>query len=160
MTAGRARKRLQAATVLILHGPSLSHLGRREPHLYGTATLAEIDRALVKQGRALGVRVRCRQSNHEGVLIDALLAAVDGGTAGVLLNAGALAHTSLALADAVRAIAPLPVIEVHLTNTASRDRPPLVGAACLARVEGFGASSYRIGLAALAEVLAGPGKGP
>ncbi|MBI1949103.1 MAG: type II 3-dehydroquinate dehydratase [Deltaproteobacteria bacterium] len=146
--------------VLVLHGPSLSRLGRREPELYGTTTLAAIDRALRAQGKRDGLTVRCRQSNHEGVLIDSLLAAADDGTGGVLLNAGALAHTSLALADAVRAVAPLPVVEVHLTNTAARDRPALVGAACRARVEGFGAASYLVALRALAEVLAGPKKGP
>lgn len=145
--------------MLVLHGPSLCRLGTREPELYGSTTLAEIDRALRVEAGALGLRVRCCQSNHEGVLIDALLACADDGTAGVLLNAGAYAHTSLALADAVRAVAPLPVVEVHLTNTAARERLPLVGAACLARVEGFGASSYLVGLRALEEVLARSRKG-
>lgn len=146
--------------VLVLHGPSLDMLGRREPELYGTTTLSQIDRGLRDLGRRHGLKARCRQSNHEGALIDELLAAADDGTVGVLLNAGALAHTSLALADAVRAVAPLPVVEVHLTNTAARDRPALVGAACRARVEGFGAASYQVAFAALVEVLAGQGKGP
>lgn len=160
MSAERAGSRTRRPAILVLHGPNLSRLGRREPALYGTTTLAEIDRELRREARALGLTLRCLQSNHEGALLDALLAAADDGTAGVLLNAGAYAHTSLALADAVRAVAPMPVVEVHLTNTAARDRPALVGAACLARVEGFGASSYRVALRALAEVLAGPGKGP
>lgn len=160
MSRAPGRTASRPDTVLVLHGPNLSLLGRREPALYGTTTLAQIDRGLREDARGLGLRVRCRQSNHEGALIDALVAAVDDGTAGVLLNAGALAHTSLALADAVRAIAPLPVIEVHLTNTAARDRPALVGAHCRARVEGFGARSYGVALRALAEVLAGSAKGP
>lgn len=149
-----------ARRVLVLHGASLGRLGRREPDLYGTTTLAEIDRGLRHEGRRLRLKVRCRQSNHEGVLIDELLAAGDDGTAGVLLNAAAWAHTSLALADAVRAIAPLPVVEVHLTNTAARERPALVGAACRGRVEGFGEASYLAALWALSEVLVGQGKGP
>lgn len=160
MSAARAGNRARRAAVLVLHGPNLSRLGRREPTLYGTMTLAEIDRELRGEARDLGLTLRCLQSNHEGALLDALLAAPDDGTAGVLLNAGAYAHTSLALADGVRAVAPLPVVEVHLTNTAARDRPALVGAACTARVEGFGASSYRVALRALAEVLARPAKGP
>ncbi len=108
-------------------------------------------------GLSLGFQVECRQTNHEGVLIDALFAAADAGVAGVLLNAGAWAHTSLAIADAVRAIAPLPVVEVHLTNTAGRDtirQHSLVGAACRARVEGFGAHSYVVALQGLALLLA------
>lgn len=160
MSRPRSRRTREGAGVLVLHGPSLSRLGKREPALYGKTTLAEIDHGLEELGRSLGLRVRCLQSNHEGALIDALLVAADDGTGGVLLNAGAWAHTSLALADAVRAVAPLPVVEVHLTNTAARDRPPLVGAACMARVEGFGASSYGVALRALAEVLAGAKKGP
>ncbi|MBM4280779.1 MAG: type II 3-dehydroquinate dehydratase [Deltaproteobacteria bacterium] len=142
--------------VLVLHGPSLSHLGRREPSLYGTASLADVDDAVIAAGADCGVVVVCRQSNHEGTLIDWLLGAEGEGFGGVLLNAGAYAHTSLALADAVRSIAPLPVVEVHLTNTAARDaerQRALVGAACRARVEGFGAASYVVALRGLAGLL-------
>lgn len=138
--------------VLVLHGPNLARLGRREPHLYGTATLADVDAAVVALGVDLGFRVECRQSNHEGDLIDALHEAADAGFVGALLNAGALAHTSLALADAVRAVVPLPVVEVHLTNTVARDAARhvgVVGAACAGRVEGFGLASYLLGLRGL-----------
>jgi 3-dehydroquinate dehydratase-2 len=131
----------------------LSRLGRREPHLYGTESLAELDARLVACGAGLGLSVVCRQSNHEGQLIDWLLAAADDGTVGVALNPGAYAHSSLAIADAVRAVAPLPVVEVHLTNTAARDavrHVATVGAACRARVEGFGGQGYELALAAIA----------
>jgi 3-dehydroquinate dehydratase-2 len=142
--------------VLVLHGPNLGHLGRREPAVYGTTTLQQIDDALVNTGAALGLAVTCRQSNHEGALIDALLAAGDDGFGGVVLNAGAYAHTSLAIADAVRAIAPLPVVEVHLSNTAAREperHNAVVGAACRGRIEGFGPGSYTLALHALSTLL-------
>lgn len=149
--------------VLVLHGPNLNLLGRREPQLYGTKTLDEIDAELRRLARELGVSVSCKQSNHEGELIDRLHRALDAGgqdhVQGVLLNAGAYAHTSLAIADAVRAIAPLPVVEVHLTNTASRGperAASLVGAACVARVEGFGWRSYAVALRALVELVQHP----
>lgn len=141
---------------LVLHGPNLNLLGRREPALYGTATLDEIDAELRALAAELGVSVSCKQSNHEGDLIDRLHQALDDETAGVVLNAGAYAHTSLALADAIRAIAPLPVVEVHLTNTGGRGAEraiSLVGAACLGRVEGFGKRSYTVGLRALFDLV-------
>lgn len=144
--------------VLVLHGPNLNLLGRREPHRYGVTTLDEIDAALAALGDELGVDVSCAQSNHEGALIDHLHVARDEAD-GVLLNAGAYAHTSLALADAVRAIAPVPVVELHLTNTAARGgerAAAVVGAACIARVEGFGWRSYLVGLRALVDLVQHP----
>ena len=147
-----------ARRVLVLHGPNLSRLGRREPAVYGTLTLAEVDAAVATLAASLGAEVSALQSNHEGTLLDALLKADDDGYCGVLLNAGALAHTSLALADGVRAVAPLPVIEVHLTNTAAREEARqvvVVGAACRARVEGFGVDSYLLGLRGLLALVDG-----
>ena len=135
--------------VVVLHGPSLGWLGRREPAVYGSETLGELNARLVSHGEALGLIVSCRQSNHEGELIDWLLA--DDREA-VVLNAGAYAHTSLAIADAIRAIAPLPVVEVHLSNTVARDiarHPAPVGAACRARLEGFGGDGYLLALDAV-----------
>lgn len=152
--------------ILALHGPNLNLLGQREVALYGTASLPEIDEALRRRARELDVALDILQSNHEGVLLDALHAARPLGDApadGVLLNAGAFSHTSLALADAVRGIAPLPVVEVHLTNTASRDAPrrrSLLGAACWARVEGFGAGSYLLALEGLVAHLRAADTGP
>jgi len=145
-------------SLLVLHGPSLSRLGRREPAIYGTETLAQLDERLIARGAAAGFVVQCRQTNHEGALIDWLLAADDEGFVGVVLNAGAWAHTSLAVADAVRSIAPLPVIEVHLSNTVARDdvrHAALVGAACRGRIEGFGVGSYLLAVDALAAIVNG-----
>lgn len=138
--------------ILVLHGPNLNWLGRREPEIYGAQTLDDIHRKLASAAQTLGVRLHTHQSNHEGALIDKLQSAgsVDDELVdGVLLNPGALAHYSLALADAVRSIRPIPVIEVHLSNTAAREEyrnKAVVGAACVARVEGFGANSYLVGL--------------
>lgn len=144
------------ASLLVLHGANLAHLGRREPSLYGTETLAELDARLVVRGNAHGFDVVTRHSNHEGDLIDWLLAASDDGFVGVVMNAGAWAHTSLALADAVRSIAPLPVVEVHLSNTVARDpsrHAAVVGAACRGRIEGFGAGSYLLAVDAVAALV-------
>lgn len=143
--------------VVVLHGPNLNLLGTREPSLYGRASLSDLDDQVRAAAAALDVQVECFQSNHEGALIDRLHAAAADGTDGVLLNAGAYAHTSLALADAVRAIEPLPVVEVHLTNTAAREperRRAVVGEACAGRIEGFGFASYSVGLRALLTLLA------
>lgn len=142
--------------VLVLHGPSLSALGTREPAVYGTVTLATINERLAARAAALGLQTRAVQTNHEGVFIDELLAAPRT-AAGVLVNAGAWAHGSLAIADAIRAIS-VPVVEVHLSNTVARGperHGAVVGAACVGRVEGFGASSYLLALDGLAALLAG-----
>lgn len=145
--------------VIILHGPNLNLLGTREPAVYGHTTLADIDAMLVREASSLGVVATSQQDNSEGGLIDALhAAAADGEVLGVVLNAGAYAHTSLAIADAVRAIAPLAVIEVHVTNTAARGgirERALVGAACQGRIEGFGGQGYLMALRALIDVASG-----
>lgn len=141
--------------VLVIHGPNLSLLGRREPHVYGTQTLDDLDSAMRAEATSLGVDVSFLQTNHEGSIVDALIDA-SARVQGVVLNAGAYAHTSLAIADAVRGIAPTPVVEVHLTNTAARaaSEPAragvVVGAACLGRIEGLGAEGYLLALRALA----------
>jgi 3-dehydroquinate dehydratase-2 len=139
-------------TIRVIHGPNLRLLGTREPALYGTTTLAAIDAQLKTRALALGCAVVVETTEHEGRVIELLHEVLLGPTKadGVLLNAGAYAHTSLAIADAVRAIAPIPVVEVHLTNTAARPgRGALVGEACRARVEGFGARSYTVALEGL-----------
>lgn len=140
--------------IVVLHGPSLSLLGTREPSVYGTTSLAELDDLVTAEADGLGLDVRARQTNHEGVLIDEVIAAAsDPHVAGVILNAGAYAHTSLALADAIRAVAPLKVVEVHLSNTAAREtvrHQAPVGAACWGRIEGLGPLGYRLAVRALA----------
>lgn len=141
--------------ILVLSGPNLQALGTREPGLYGTATLETIHQGLVDLARELGCEVVAFQSNHEGVLIDALYrthpAIPAGAYHGVVLNPGGWTHTSVALRDAIAGCG-LPVVEVHLTNTAAREpfrRLSLTAGAAAGVVQGFGAESYRLGLRAL-----------
>ena len=141
--------------ILVLHGPNLDALGTREPETYGHDTLAEVDRRLGTLARELGVEIECQQSNHEGVLIDALHRA-RGRSHGVLLNAGGLTHTSVALRDAVTASG-LPVVEVHLTNPNAREpfrHASFISGAALGLVQGFGVDSYLLGLRGLAAHVA------
>ena len=141
--------------ILVLHGPNLNALGTREPELYGPATLDEIDAHLRRLGAELKVEVECLQSNHEGVLIDALYQA-RGRCDGVLLNPGGLTHSSVALRDAVLG-AGIPVVEVHVTNPQARERfrhRSLLSGAALAVVQGFGPDSYLLALRGLAARLA------
>jgi 3-dehydroquinate dehydratase-2 len=138
----------------VVHGPNLNLLGRREPEIYGRTTLAEIDQALERLGRELGVRVRAFQSNHEGGLVDHVqdsAAEADG----FVVNAGAYTHTSIALADALAGVA-RPYVEVHLSNVFSRERfrhRSYLAAGALGVISGFGVDSYRLGLRALVEHL-------
>ena len=140
--------------VLILHGPSLNLLGTREPEVYGSMTLAEIDARAKAEGERLGLVVRSCQSNHEGVLIDALHEARSW-AAGVVMNPGGFGHTSVALRDAIVAIG-LPVVEVHLSNPDAREEfrhRSFTAGVCLGSVKGFGWRSYLLGLQALAAHL-------
>jgi 3-dehydroquinate dehydratase-2 len=140
--------------ILVLHGPNLNALGTREPELYGPATLDEIDAHLRRLGAELKVEVECLQSNHEGVLIDALYQA-RGRSDGVLLNPGGLTHSSVALRDAVLG-AGIPVVEVHVSNPRARERfrhRSLLSGAALGVVEGFGPDSYLLALRGLAARL-------
>lgn len=136
--------------ILILHGPNLHALGTREPEIYGRVTLADIDAQLAALGRELGCEVECLQSDHEGVLIDALYRA-RGRAHGVVLNPGGLTHTSVALRDAVKGAA-LPTVEVHVSNPHVREpfrHQSHVSGAAVAVVQGFGADSYTLALRGL-----------
>ncbi len=136
--------------ILVLHGPNLQSLGTREPEVYGRVTLDDVARQLETLASELGCEVECRQTNHEGVLIDALYSA-KGRADGILLNPGGLTHTSVALRDAV-AGAGIPVVEVHLTNPQAREpfrRLSYVSGAAVGVVQGFGAESYRLALRGL-----------
>jgi 3-dehydroquinate dehydratase-2 len=130
-------------------------LGVREPEIYGTDTLADVDRALSTLAKVLGARVVCRQSNHEGELIDWIQRA-RGAFDGIMLNPGSLTHTSLALRDALSAVE-LPCVEVHLSNIHAREpfrRRSWTAGVCVGLVSGFGLASYTLGLRALVERLA------
>ena len=143
------------AKVLVIHGPNLNLLGQRQPDIYGTTTLAEIDRWLVALARAEGAGVDTYQSNHEGAIIDRLHAA-QGRYDAIVLNAGALTHYSYSLRDAIAAI-PVPVIEVHLSNIHAREafRISVIAPVVRGQISGFGADSYLLGLRAALAIAAG-----
>ncbi len=146
----KVRAMSAALRVLVLHGPNLNLLGTREPEIYGTTTLAEIDAMLAVQGKQAGVEVQCFQSNHEGALIDRVQEA-GSWAAALLINPGGLTHTSVALRDALLASA-LPVVEVHLSNIFAREpfrRNSYVSDVAVGVVSGFGPLSYQLGLEAL-----------
>lgn len=138
---------------LLLNGPNLNRLGKREPAVYGTRTLADIEREVTELAAQLGVGLEARQSNHEGALIDWIGDAKDAGFSGILFNPGAYTHTSWALHDAIKG-AGVPVVEVHISNPAAREefrRHSCVAPACIGTVAGFGARSYLLALRALVE---------
>lgn len=142
--------------ILVLHGPNLNLTGVREPEVYGSTTLAEIDRRLVEAGAAHDADVRAYQSNHEGTLIDALHEARDW-TDGALFNPGALTHYSYALRDAVAAV-PYPVVEIHMSLPAAREpfrRRSVIAPACAGQIAGFGVRSYLLGLDAILGLIEG-----
>jgi len=141
--------------VLVLHGPNLNLLGEREPEIYGSQTLDELNEAIASAAKELGVEVRCEQHNAEGAIVDALHAARRD-YSGVAINPGAYAHYSYAIADAIAAIG-IPVVEVHLSNIAAREpfrRTSVTAAACRGSISGFAAASYILALRALVEMLA------
>ncbi len=140
--------------VEVVHGPNLGRLGSREPDLYGSVTLAEVDASLVALGADLGVEVRAVQSNHEGWIIDHL-ESVAGTADGVLINPGGLGHTSVVLRDALLGTG-LPFVEVHMSNVNAREpfrHRSLLADVAAGTVAGFGVDSYLLGLRGLAAHL-------
>lgn len=140
--------------ILVLHGPNLNLFGRREPHIYGSVTLAQIDERLRSLARELGVELTIVQSNHEGVLIDTFHQHIDTAH-GAILNPGGLTQHSVSLHDCIKAM-PFPVIEVHLSNLHAREGwrgHSIIAPAAKASILGFGWQSYTAALRALVESL-------
>jgi len=145
--------------IAVLHGPNLDRLGRREPEIYGTATLKDLEAQIRADARRLGLAVSCFQSSHEGALIDEIHRATDRGAAGFIVNFGAYSHTSIALRDALAASA-RPAVEVHISDIAKREkfrRHSMTAGACVAMISGRGFPGYRDALQRLARELT-PGK--
>jgi 3-dehydroquinate dehydratase II len=139
---------------LVLHGPNLNLFGRREPHIYGTTTLAEIDERLHRLAEERGVALETLQSNHEGVLVDKLHEGIDT-LDGALLNPAALTQHGVSLHDAIKAM-PFPVLEVHMTNIATREPwrdHSIISSAVKATIQGLGWRSYTAGLDALIDLV-------
>lgn len=140
--------------ILVLHGPNLNLLGKREPGIYGVLTLVEINRLLTEKAQQLQVDLKILQSNHEGELVTAIHEAL-GQQQGILINAGAYTHTSVAIRDALAGVA-LPTVEVHLSNIYRREEfrhHSWIAPIALGQISGFGANSYLLGLDALVSHL-------
>ena len=145
-------------SILVVHGPNLNLLGIREPETYGSTTLAQIDLNLQQEAQRLQVSLSCLQSNHEGVLVDAIHQA-QGKHQGILINAGAYTHTSVAIRDALVGI-DIPTVEVHLSNIYRREEfrhHSYIAPIAIGQISGFGANSYILGLQALVNYLQSQG---
>lgn len=146
-----------AKPVYVLNGPNLNMLGKREPGIYGGKSLADIETDCREAAAGLGLSVEFRQSNHEGALVDWIQQAGED-AAGVIINPGAYGHTSIALHDAIRAVSPLPVIEVHLSNIHAREpfrHQSMIAPVALGMICGLGPKGYTLALEALAAQLGG-----
>lgn len=141
-------------SILVLHGPNLNLLGQREPEIYGSVSLEQINSLLTEEANKLQATVSCWHSNHEGFLVDAIHEAM-GKHQGILLNAGAYTHTSIAIRDALTGVK-IPTVEVHLSNIYQREafrHHSYIAPVAIGQISGFGAESYRLGLQALVNYL-------
>ena len=151
-----ARPRSGQIHVQVLHGPNLNLLGTRDPEVYGTTTLAEIDAELARRAAARNAVVRCAQSNLEGELVD-LIQRARGWAHAIVINPGGYTHTSVAIRDAIEAVE-IPTIEVHLSNLHAREsfrQQSITAARCVGQICGFGARSYGLGLDAALDIVEG-----
>lgn len=154
MQAPVQKATIMAKRVLVLNGPNLNMLGTREPGTYGSQTLADIEKLCKAEGKALGLTVTCRQSNHEGELVELIQQAM-GKFEAIVINPAAYSHTSVAIHDALRAVS-LPTIEVHLSNIHQREpfrHHSFVSSVAMGVICGLGAAGYKLALQALAEKL-------
>jgi 3-dehydroquinate dehydratase-2 len=145
---------LSKFSILVLNGPNLNLLGKREPAIYGHLTLEDINTMLDQEAITLNVEISCLQSNHEGVLVDYIHQALNNHQ-GILINAGAYTHTSVAIRDALVGVA-IPLVEVHLSNIYKREdfrHHSYIAPIAIGQISGFGADSYRLGLQALVNYL-------
>lgn len=141
-------------SVLIIHGPNLNLLGKREPHVYGKASLAKINQLIENEAEGMGIHVAIVQSNHEGELVD-LIGSARNRYDGILINPAAYTHTSVALRDAISACG-IPAVEVHISNIYGREEfrhQSLTAPVCAGQVSGFGEESYLLGLQGLVKAL-------
>ncbi|CEG22942.1 3-dehydroquinate dehydratase [Planococcus massiliensis] len=137
--------------ILCLNGPNLNRLGKREKEAYGTFTLAELETELMEFSGQNGITLECRQSNHEGILVDWIHEAAEDGTEGIVLNPGAYTHTSVAIRDAIASVE-VPVIEVHISNIYKREEfrhHSYIAPVAAGQIAGFGKDGYKLGLQAL-----------
>ena len=147
--------------LVLLNGPNLNRLGSREPEIYGTTTLAEVEEMLRARALALGFELEAYQSNHEGELIDRIHAAADSGAEGIIINPGALAHYSYALADALRSV-DIPAVEVHISDIHAREewrRTSVTAEACIGSFAGMGPEGYAEALKLIAMQRTGAKRG-
>ena len=154
MAAKAARRPPAKKPVLVLNGPNLNMLGKRQPEIYGRETLSDVEKACRKEAQRLGLTLEFAQSNHEGVLVDLIQAARDKNSA-IVINAGAYTHTSVALLDALNA-AELPAVEVHISNIYRREsfrHRSYISPAAVGVIAGLGIQGYLLALQALARVL-------
>lgn len=147
------------AQILVINGPNLNLLGQREPEIYGTATLADINRQLTELAQQHSVELDFYQSNHEGEIIDRLHSAINS-VDGILINPGAYSHYSIAIRDAISSVR-IPVVEVHLSNIHAREefrQHSVIAPVAVGQISGFGTQSYALGLLALVEYLRRQGR--